>query len=598
MFTKQDALEAIMQINGDEVVNHKHNADQIDYDDSVAGYGFNNVKDVLDNIMNRLKAGGLMLDTSNLTLPATGNDNTIYVVPTSNPNPQSRQTKDWFMWINGTWEQIDIPMENYYTKGEVDTMMKATSQTIGVRLFDERMSAMPNGINVTCQVYVKDAVTGVLIADGTPQVQTWNGSTLNFTIDTNKYYEITFDSVPNKATPYPLKGIANKGYDLRDIIYDDIWNIGLSYDKTDSDSSSCLTYIGGCTGFTPLTVDTNGNVSWGSWNNHPLIRKIKPCMLETNGEVKYYLDKNDQTLKADGTASEISDSTQTSNAMVEIPTIWVKIVPTANGFDVYLSNVQIDDTYKAYAHTNSNDEIQQFLYVGMFEVANISSKSRSLASGFARRETSFNAIRTDINAIGRGWDMKSYSQHMLLTWMSLFLIKDFNYTLKYGKGYYKGVVGKTLGDTKNKGMFYGTQANNTTFVKILFMENFYGNQWEFVVGFGSKSTKQYAYKLTPPYNTNMSNYNLSTPYTVTTTGGFLNTLILDNDIVTPDALGGSATTGICANIWRDAVNAYGSFGGSWKGTALLTPFSNANFSMSTTSYPDNYASRMIYLSED
>lgn len=43
----------------------------------------------------------------------------------------------------------------------------------------------------------------------------------------------------------------------------------------------------------------------------------KPCMLKTNGQVDYYLNENDYSKKADGTASDITNVNYNGNAMME-----------------------------------------------------------------------------------------------------------------------------------------------------------------------------------------------------------------------------------------------------------------------------------------
>lgn len=54
-------------------------------------------------------------------LPATGEPNVIYLVPST--NPQTTNAKDEYIYINNAWEQIGstaVDLSNYYTKSEVD----------------------------------------------------------------------------------------------------------------------------------------------------------------------------------------------------------------------------------------------------------------------------------------------------------------------------------------------------------------------------------------------------------------------------------------------------------------------------------------------
>jgi len=66
-------------------------------------------------------------------------------------------------------------------------------------------------------------------------------------------------------------------------------------------------YTDDVVGFTPARGN-NGNFDWGSWED--IIKnefKIRPCVLKNlgggNAEVNYYLDYNDYTKKADGSAA-------------------------------------------------------------------------------------------------------------------------------------------------------------------------------------------------------------------------------------------------------------------------------------------------------
>ena len=60
-------------------------------------------------------------------LPATGEPNVIYLVPSA--NPQTTNAKDEYIYINNAWEQIGttaVDLSNYYTKSEVDNKVITT----------------------------------------------------------------------------------------------------------------------------------------------------------------------------------------------------------------------------------------------------------------------------------------------------------------------------------------------------------------------------------------------------------------------------------------------------------------------------------------
>lgn len=57
------------------------------------------------------------------TLPETGEDNIIYLVP--NPTPTDKNVRDEYMWLNNAWEIIgntSIDLSNYWSKEELTPM--------------------------------------------------------------------------------------------------------------------------------------------------------------------------------------------------------------------------------------------------------------------------------------------------------------------------------------------------------------------------------------------------------------------------------------------------------------------------------------------
>ena len=86
-------------------------------------------------------------------------------------------------------------------------------------------------------------------------------------------------------------------------------------DSTESDPEDCITYLEDAVGMTPAKMDyQNGVFDWGSWGNAFFLPR--PCMVKSDGTVDYYLNENDYTLKADGTASDVADTSYDGNAMV------------------------------------------------------------------------------------------------------------------------------------------------------------------------------------------------------------------------------------------------------------------------------------------
>ena len=145
---------------------------------------------------------------------------------------------------------------------------------------------------------------------------------------TDKFTEIESSHVELTQAEYDALGNEkysdNKDYFITDAAPDDPTYIyGFHIDPDESDSYDCVTYLADAVGMTPAVMGTTA-FNYGSWENAFFMPK--PCMLKFDGTVDYYLDPNDYTKKADGTASDIADLSYGGNAMMEFPLIWYKFV--------------------------------------------------------------------------------------------------------------------------------------------------------------------------------------------------------------------------------------------------------------------------------
>lgn len=87
-------------------------------------------------------------------------------------------------------------------------------------------------------------------------------------------------------------------------------------DGSESDPEDAVTYMEDAVGMTPAYMDyANSKFNYGSWAGAFFMPQ--PCMVLQSGVVDYYLDPDDYTKKADGTASDIADTTYEGNAMIE-----------------------------------------------------------------------------------------------------------------------------------------------------------------------------------------------------------------------------------------------------------------------------------------
>ena len=137
---------------------------------------------------------------------------------------------------------------------------------------------------------------------------------------------------------------------------------GFHVNSNESDPSEAVTYLRDAVGMTPAKMDfTSGIFNWGSWKDAFFIPR--PCMLNYDGTVAYYLDPNDYSKKyEDGTPSDISNVDFGGNAMMEWgkdhKRIWYKIVPDDlddTSYSVYIADHKEDEDFHCYNFYNKNN---------------------------------------------------------------------------------------------------------------------------------------------------------------------------------------------------------------------------------------------------
>ncbi len=152
-------------------------------------------------------------------------------------------------------------------------------------------------------------------------------------INEEEYEFIAYQCMDNKA------GMAKwKKYVEKVAVPQKIY--GVEIDENNSNPETAVVYTDDAVGFTPVRRN-NGNFDWGSWES--IIKEefqIRPCVLRNlgggNAVVNYYLDYDDYTKKADGSAAAL-DGTD-GDVMVEfgVPLYW-KFTRVDNKLKIQLS---------------------------------------------------------------------------------------------------------------------------------------------------------------------------------------------------------------------------------------------------------------------
>ena len=131
--------------------------------------------------------------------------------------------------------------------------------------------------------------------------------------------------------------------------------VGVKVTESDSDPENAVTYI-------EDAVDMNAG--YASWKDHPIFKKIKPCVVK-NGVVQYYLNRENMTQKEDGSAATLNDASA-GDVMIEIPKLGYKMT-TANGENfISVTNDPNAPDYCYRAHSLDNEGDCDKIYIGAY----------------------------------------------------------------------------------------------------------------------------------------------------------------------------------------------------------------------------------------
>lgn len=256
---------------------------------------------------------------------------------------------------------------------------------------------------------------------------------------------------------------------------------GYRINETDPVPSTRVEYLPYCDNYfyDPCIMDfVSDTFNWGSWRNAFFIPK--PCALKYDGTVEYYLNPDNFTLKEDGTASDVANSSYGGNFMCEFPAIFIKVFKENNYINVLFSNVKLDDDFECWSCKKSDGTYASNFYLPMFEGTNIDSKLRSIATtGKPTASTNAETEATLATANGTGWNTTLWADEMLMMLLFPLLFKstDSQSTLGYGGSGSTSALTVNNNAAVSKGLMYGTSAGSAYGINYLGLHNWYGHRW-------------------------------------------------------------------------------------------------------------------------
>lgn len=290
-----------------------------------------------------------------------------------------------------------------------------------------------------------------------------------------------------------LKGTVAGGGDRRRHIY------GYHIDSGESDPSAAVTYLEDAVGASPAYMDfANDYFVWGSWRDAFFLPR--PCMLKYDGTVDYYLDPNDYTKKADGSASDVADDTYGGNAMMEWgqggKKIWYKIVPDAGddtSASVYIADYRVDADYRCWSFINNQGHMVDHFYTPIYNgsidsggrLRSISGKPYSALCQNKTVDQEVAAAELNNPGTDKLWYTEVMADVTLINLLLILMGKSLNTQAVFGNGVQgqeaaaSSMIG--TGTMDSKGLFWGA-SDDTHGVKVLGMENWFGNLWRRYAG--------------------------------------------------------------------------------------------------------------------
>lgn len=359
-------------------------------------------------------------------------------------------------------------------------------------------------------------------------------------------------------------------------------------DLNNSDPETACEYMDNAVGMTP---------GYDEWKDTDLIKNIKPCVLN-NGEVKYYLQKDDYTKKEDGTAS-LLDGTD-GDVMVEIPKIGYKLWNDENYQYVSVTEDPNKDGYCYYAHSLDTDGDCDKIYYGAYLGYVNSNNLYSRSSVSPTANTSLTNFRTYSSNKGTGYSIVSFFPWTLLQCLYTVIYKNLDSQTALGKGYTSASAKANTGATNTNIFCYGTQ-DGTTHIKFLGIEDMWGNLGHWLDGVYNDSLHNI---LTDYRNSQFTgdghDFQFSTSTGATGSyGGYINK-IMGTNISGFIKDYNNNTDGTSSTYFADSsyvtINGFaGSAGGAWNDGSIAGAFS-LYLNYSSASYSDGLrlGARLLY----
>lgn len=304
----------------------------------------------------------------------------------------------------------------------------------------------------------------------------------------NKYASSPYtDNASGENYYYRAFPYNQEAYSRSDLNKFDYFSYALYIDEDDPVEKTCVHAVAGYENYqleNAFMDFTNDVFYWGGWKNAQFLPR--PCMLKSNGTVDYYLNPDDYTKKADGSASDVTNTAYDGNAMMEFPAIFTKVEHVGSKLYIYVASEKLDSGYECYSCLRSDGTYNKNFYLPIYEgyvlnnkIRSISSNTRPTGSTTAENEATYAA------ANGAGWYTTTWADEQLMQILGVLVFGRLNIQVACGYNCGSSSNGLThnCGSGNTKGMFYGKSSTGSTATKYFGMENWWGHRWRRCNGF-------------------------------------------------------------------------------------------------------------------
>lgn len=321
-----------------------------------------------------------------------------------------------------------------------------------------------------------------------------------------------------------------------------------------SPDSGKVEYIGINKDYTPFTMNlSNGTWNAGSWGEMPTLTKNRPAMIKTDGTFDYWLDENDYSKKADGQASDVSNTTYDGNAFAWFEPLWIRLKVSGNDLEVRFAYEQLDDDYVEVCPEHCG------LWIPMFYMNVVNGKGRSIAGtsviGNTTGNTTTDAQWASIKANGDNYLFLGGKVQVAISLLKVLWSKSTNSEF-WGYGNMNGYNSSdtaTYGTKGNPivggGQFYGTSDGKSA---NKFMHSVVLQTQDVCVRDPYLICDNKRFKISTDYHYDIS----GTTYTDTGIdhGGqdYIKTFTPKDGFLLPTVVGGSTSTYYCDHTWLNA----------------------------------------------